>query len=31
VRVFQDGLIVLRIEPMRNAMKWHEVTTDGPE
>jgi diadenylate cyclase len=25
VRVFQDGIIVLRIEPMRNAMKW----TDG--
>ena len=25
VRVFQDGVIVLRIEPMRNAMKW----TDG--
>lgn len=29
VRVFQDGVIVLRIEPMRNAMKWHDVTGDG--
>jgi diadenylate cyclase len=29
VRVFQDGVIVLRIEPMRNAMKWHDVNADG--
>ncbi len=29
VRVFQDGIIVLRIEPMRNAMKWHDVKADG--
>jgi DNA integrity scanning protein DisA with diadenylate cyclase activity len=29
VRVFQDGIIVLRIEPMRNAMKWHDVSADG--
>lgn len=29
VRVFQDGIIVLRIEPMRNAMKWHDVNADG--
>jgi diadenylate cyclase len=28
VRVFQDGVIVLRIEPMRNAMKWHDVKAD---
>lgn len=31
VRVFQDGVIVLRIEPMRNAMKWHDVNADGPD
>ncbi|MCA9063579.1 MAG: diadenylate cyclase [Planctomycetaceae bacterium] len=24
VRVFQNGVVVLRIEPMRNAMKWHD-------
>ena len=24
VRVFQDGVVVLRIEPMNSAMKWHE-------
>ncbi len=24
VRVFQDGMVVLRIEPMEAAMKWHE-------
>lgn len=24
VRVFQDGVVVLRIEPMDSAMKWHE-------
>lgn len=24
VRVFQDGMVVLRIEPMDSAMKWHE-------
>lgn len=29
VRVFQDGIIMLRIEPMRNAMKWHDVNADG--
>lgn len=29
VRIFQDGIIVLRIEPMRNAMKWHDVNADG--
>lgn len=28
VRVFQDGVIVLRIEPMRNAMKWHDANAD---
>ena len=31
VRVFQDGKIVLRIEPMRNAMKWHDVSADSPD
>ncbi|MFM7038715.1 MAG: DNA integrity scanning protein DisA nucleotide-binding domain protein [Planctomycetaceae bacterium] len=29
VRVFQDGRIVLRIEPMRNAMKWHDVSSEA--
>ena len=29
VRVFQDGMIVLRIEPMRNAMKWTDGKGDG--
>lgn len=24
VRVFQDGMVVLRIEPMESAMRWHE-------
>ena len=24
VRVFQDGMVVLRIEPMDSAMKWHD-------
>lgn len=24
VRVFQDGVVVLRIEPMDSAMKWHD-------
>ncbi len=31
VRVFQDGKIVLRIEPMRNAMKWHDMSADSPD
>jgi diadenylate cyclase len=31
VRVFQNGHVVLRIEPMeRSAMKWHDVTTEPP-
>jgi DNA integrity scanning protein DisA with diadenylate cyclase activity len=31
VRLFQDGRVVLRIEPMdRTAMAWHDVTTEPP-
>jgi DNA integrity scanning protein DisA with diadenylate cyclase activity len=30
VRIFQDGCVVLRIEPMDQAMKWHEVATEPP-
>jgi DNA integrity scanning protein DisA with diadenylate cyclase activity len=31
VRLFQDGRVVLRIEPMnRAAMAWHDVTTEPP-
>jgi diadenylate cyclase len=30
VRIFQDGAVVLRIEPMDQAMKWHEVATEPP-
>lgn len=31
VRIFQNGNVVLRIEPMeRAAMKWHDVTTEPP-
>lgn len=30
VRIFQDGIVVLRIEPMDRAMKWHEVGIDRP-
>lgn len=29
VRVFQDGEIVLRIEPMRRAMTWRDFDTDS--
>jgi DNA integrity scanning protein DisA with diadenylate cyclase activity len=31
VRIFQDGIVVLRIEPMDQAMKWHEVATEPPD
>lgn len=31
VRVFQDGKVVLRIEPMTANMKWTDVETDSPE
>lgn len=31
VRIFQDGIVVLRIEPMNQAMKWHEVATEPPD
>ncbi|MCA9090762.1 MAG: DNA integrity scanning protein DisA nucleotide-binding domain protein [Planctomycetaceae bacterium] len=30
VRLFQDGVVVLRIEPMMQAMKWHDVETEPP-
>ncbi len=30
VRIFQDGMVVLRIEPMDRAMKWHDVDTEPP-
>ena len=30
VRLFQDGIVVLRIEPMDRAMKWHDVDTERP-
>lgn len=31
VRIFQDGVVVLRIEPMMQAMKWHDVDVDPPD
>lgn len=30
VRLFQDGRVVLRIEPMDQAMKWHDIDTEPP-
>jgi DNA integrity scanning protein DisA with diadenylate cyclase activity len=30
VRIFQNGIVVLRIEPMDSAMKWHDVETEPP-
>ena len=30
VRIFQDGRVVLRIEPMDHAMKWSDVETEPP-
>lgn len=30
VRIFQDGYVVLRIEPMDRAMKWFDVETERP-
>lgn len=30
VRIFQDGKVVLHIEPLHAAMKWHELTTEAP-
>ena len=30
VRLFQNGMVVLRIEPMDRAMKWREETTEPP-
>lgn len=31
VRLFQNGTVVLRIEPMLQAMKWHDVETEPPQ
>ena len=31
VRLFQGGTVVLRIEPMLQAMKWHDVDTEPPQ
>ncbi|SFJ07768.1 DNA integrity scanning protein DisA nucleotide-binding domain protein [Planctomicrobium piriforme] len=31
VRLFQNGTVVLRIEPMMQAMKWHDVDTEPPQ
>ncbi|WP_437206802.1 DNA integrity scanning protein DisA nucleotide-binding domain protein [Planctomicrobium sp. SH664] len=31
VRLFQNGSVVLRIEPMMQAMKWHDVDVEPPE
>ena len=32
VRLFQNGEVILRIEPFRRAMKWHETPArDGGE
>lgn len=30
VRIFQDGKVVLHIEPLNAAMKWHDITTEAP-
>lgn len=30
VRLFQDGVVVLRIEPMMQAMKWQDVDVEPP-
>lgn len=30
VRIFQNGTVVLRIEPMDRAMTWHDVETEPP-
>ncbi len=31
VRIFQDGVVVLRIEPMDRPMTWHDVETEPPD
>jgi DNA integrity scanning protein DisA with diadenylate cyclase activity len=31
VRIFQNGQIMLRIEPLRRAMKWQEFDSEPPE
>ena len=29
-RIFENGCVVLRIEPMDQALKWHDVETEAP-
>lgn len=31
VRIFQNGAVVLRIEPMHQAMKWHDAMDEPPQ
>lgn len=31
VRLFQNGIVVLRIEPMDQALKWDDLETEAPE
>lgn len=31
VRIFQDGFVVLRVEPMQRAMKWFDWESEPPE
>jgi DNA integrity scanning protein DisA with diadenylate cyclase activity len=30
VRIFQHGIVVLRVEPMDRAMKWYDLETEPP-
>ena len=30
VRIFHNGKVVLHIEPLNAAMKWHDVATESP-
>ena len=30
VRIFQNGKVVLHIEPLNAAMKWHDIATESP-
>lgn len=31
VRIFQNGIVMLRIEPMDSAMKWYDIDTEPPQ
>ncbi|MGE3313735.1 MAG: DNA integrity scanning protein DisA nucleotide-binding domain protein [Planctomycetaceae bacterium] len=31
VRIFQNGVVVLRIEPMDSAMKWYDIDVEPPQ